>query len=118
MTVERNHSRIAPRDFQGFDVQVTLGDRYFTGELGNISEEGLCVLLPGTVRASDFDSVRGAIQARHLGVAFDFNGKVAWTSDAVHAGRPCTLVGVDFEQELELPPAVIALGMAVMQADL
>lgn len=112
MIVERNYSRVASRTFQDFRAQVTVTDRYFAGELGDITESGLCLVLPGGVRVSDGEVIQGEIRAEHLALSMQFAGKVAWTSDGVKAGKPCRLVGVSFDQELELPEAVIALGMS------
>ncbi len=112
MIVERTHSRVASRTFQDFQAQVTAGDRYFAGELGDIAESGLCILLPGAVRIQDGEAITGTVQSNHLPVSIQFTGTVAWTSEAMKAGKPCLLVGVEFEREIELPPAVIALGMS------
>ncbi|MCR9140759.1 MAG: PilZ domain-containing protein [bacterium] len=112
MIVERTYSRVASRTFQDFQVQVTAGDRYFAGELGDIAESGLCVLLPGAVRIADGEEIQGNVQSAHMPIQIQFQGRVAWTSEAVKGGRPCLLVGVAFEREIELPPAVIALGMS------
>lgn len=117
MIVERTHSRVETRTFQDFRVQVTVDDRYFAGELGNISETGLCVLVPGRITVRPGVRIRGTVQARHLAVHLEFVGRVAWTAEAVKAGRPCILLGVDFDREIELPPSVIALGMAAAQID-
>lgn len=112
MIVERTYSRVATRAFQDFRVQLTVDDRYFSGELGDIAEAGLCVLLPGSVRINDGESIRGTVQADRLATALEFSGRVTWTSEAVQGGKPYLLVGIDFEREIELPASVIALGMS------
>ncbi|MEQ9363946.1 MAG: PilZ domain-containing protein [Leptospirales bacterium] len=112
MIVQRTYSRVASRTFQDFHAQVTAGDRYFAGELGDISESGLCILLPGAVEIRDGQEIQGTVQSGHLPVKIQFSGSVAWTSEAIKAGKPCLLVGVQFERDIELPPAVIALGMS------
>lgn len=118
MKVERSRPRIAPKEFADYSVQVTLEDRYFTGKMGNISEEGMCVLIPGSVAVSDSGSaVKGTIQSRQLADTIGFNGSVAWASDAAVANRPHTLVGVKFDRSVELPVSLIALGMSAMHSD-
>lgn len=117
MIVERSHSRVAPRTFRGFSVQASVDERYFAAELGNISENGLCLLIPGRVKVREHDNIEGLVQASHLNVRLEFNGRVAWTAVATRSSRDLTLIGVEFSEEIELPTSLIALGMAADEFD-
>lgn len=106
--------RIAPRDFQEYFVQVTIGDRIFDASLGNISETGLCILLVGTV---DFNSengnqAEGTIRSKLLPESLNFTGRTVWTSLSKVNDHTMTLVGINFNNQINLPDTLIALGMS------
>ncbi|MCB1315254.1 MAG: PilZ domain-containing protein [Leptospiraceae bacterium] len=106
--------RIAPRDFQDYFVQVLVDDRLFDAQLGNISETGLCFLLTGLV---DFDpdathKVEGTIRSRRLPESIVFKGNMVWNRQNSAQGEDQTLCGVHFFEQIDLPHALIALGMS------
>lgn len=118
MKSERTRERISPRDFEDYSVQLLIGDVFCSGLLGNISEVGLCVLAPAGVKLEDQQQIsRGNILSRYLETPIEFSGKVVWTAPGQHAGETVTLAGIQFDQLVDLPVALTAIGLAASESD-
>jgi len=111
---ERTHPRIAPRDFEDYSVQILIGDEFFSGPLGNISEVGLCIVVPAQVELPE-DAVidRGSIHGRRLEDPIQFQGKIVWSAPTDALGEPATAAGVEFSREIDLPDALLAVSVAL-----
>ncbi len=118
MKSERTRERISPRDFEDYSVQLLIGDVFCSGLLGNISEVGLCVLAPASVKLEDAQQIsRGNILSRYLEKPIEFSGAVVWTAPGQHAGEAVTLAGIRFDQLVDLPLALTAIGLAASESD-
>jgi len=114
MHIERNRPRISPTDFIDFNVSLKMGDFDLKGYLGNISENGLCAIIPyeGERLAEVGLESTGIISSRRLADNIDFKGRVAWASSSPIRGKPHMLVGVEFKSALSLPDEIIAISLA------
>ena len=113
MATERS-ARIAPKDFREFTVQLHYDDAVSLGHLGNISETGLCIVLPPHVEfPAEKTLVEGYVMSRRMEDTMEFTGKVAWKALGNVQGTECLLVGVQFHRALELPNTLMALSIAV-----
>ncbi len=114
MYVERSRTRISPRDFIDYVVSIRIGDAEYQGFLGNISQNGLCVIVPhsGQVDAPAGVSVNGKVVSRRLEVPLAYHGRAAWQSSSQIHNQPHVLIGVEFEDAMTLPDPLLALGMS------
>ena len=113
MHIERSRPRIAPKDFQDFQIFVEQEYGTIVGFLGNISEDGLCIIAPeGTALPEIQGPVEGRVVSRRLPEAIEFRGSIAWKSSSQIQGQPQQLAGVKFEESIELPDIMIALSMS------
>ncbi len=114
MKTERSFPRVAVREFEDYSVQLLLEDCFYSGMLGNISEKGLCILIPGAVEIPERSRriERGNILSRYLEERIEFSGDIIWTAPAESHEERLTLAGVEFDAPLELPVQLTAISMA------
>ncbi|MCB1323611.1 MAG: PilZ domain-containing protein [Spirochaetales bacterium] len=116
LKIERTLPRISPRDFQDYAVQLRADDRLFPGGLGNISENGMCVVVSGTV---SFDRegllADASIRSAQLSAPLEITGRLVWWAPTEISGEAHTLIGVEFETPIELPASLLALGMSAVE---
>lgn len=114
MYVERSRTRISPRDFIDYVVSLRIGDVEYQGFLGNISEDGLCAVIPhsGAVEAPIDAPVSGKVVSRRLQAPLAYKGRAAWQSSSQIHNQPHVLIGVQFEKTMTLPDPLLALGMS------
>lgn len=114
MYVERSRTRISPRDFIDYVVSIQIGAVEYQGFLGNISENGLCAIIPhsGAVDAPAGVSVSGRVVSRRLEGPLSYKGRAAWQSSSQIHNQPHVLIGVEFEKTMSLPDPLLALGMS------
>ncbi|MBX7059840.1 MAG: PilZ domain-containing protein [Leptospirales bacterium] len=115
MRSERAYPRVSPRDFEDYSVQLLAGDSFFSGMLGNISEDGLCVLIPGNVEIPDDcrQIERGNILSRHLKEPIEFRGDIVWTAPAEGEHEQLTMAGIHFQSALALPESLTARSLSM-----
>ncbi len=113
MAIERS-ARIAPKDFRDFTVQLHYEDTVTLGHLGNISETGLCIVLPAGV---DFPPektlVEGFVMSRRLPTTLEFTGRVAWKARGDVQGEESLLAGIQFHKSVDLPDALMAVSISL-----
>lgn len=113
MAKERSGPRIAPRDFHDFTVQLHHEDTVSLGHLGNISETGLCIVLPvGVDFPAEKTTIEGYVMSRRIKDTLEFGGKVAWKATSSVEGKECLLAGIQFHGPVELPDALVALSIS------
>lgn len=111
--MNRTRPRISPRDFEDYSVQMLIGEEFYSGPLGNISEIGLCIVVPGQVEMPEQAVVeRGSIHGRYLEHPIQFAGKIVWSAPSEALGEPATAAGVEFSSYTDLPEALLALSVA------
>lgn len=110
----RKDRRLAPRDFRDFTVQLHHEDDMVLGNLGDISESGLCIV-------ADDDKVslpepramvEGYVSSKRLKDSVAFEGRVAWTSIGEVEGKPCAMAGIQFYKPASLPDTLTALSIS------
>ncbi len=57
----RKADRIFPKDFADYAVQLHTSDENFSGYLGNISETGLCAIMPASFQP-EVNEVRACLK--------------------------------------------------------
>ena len=107
---KRSLSRVFPREFRDFVVSFRLGDVQHEGRLGNISEEGMCVILSANAEVAPLGSVIAAsIGGVRMREAIEVRGQAVWTETRTLEGRPGLFMGVQFADKTPLPDALLAL---------
>lgn len=113
MATERS-ARIAPKDFRDFTVQLHHEDAVTLGHLGNISDRGLCIVLPpGVDFPIEKTPVEGYVLSRRMGEPLEFSGKVAWKAHGTVQGSEYLLAGIQFHTAQDLPDTLMALSISV-----
>ena len=115
MHVERNRPRVVPKDFKDFQVQLDLPGGYLNGHLGNISEDGLCVITSVGVDIPDVPKpIQGKVISTRLQEPLMFKGSVAWKSISEMRGAQQLLAGIRFDSSIDLPDIMIALSLSAI----
>ena len=114
MFIERKKERIYPKDFQDYTVFLKKEGWEIQGNLGNISESGMCVLIRGEedLPIEQKKLLSGEISSRMLDAPIEFKAHVAWTGSTSIQGKPYHLIGMSFSGELMLPTPLLVLGMS------
>ncbi|MBI3396379.1 MAG: PilZ domain-containing protein [Spirochaetia bacterium] len=113
MYTERSRPRIAPKDFADYAVNIKLPGLKCDGFLGNISEDGLCAIVPfeGPLGSEPGTEITGEITSRRLAGPLAFQGRLAWVSSSSIHDRPHLLLGIEFKARMDLPDNLLALGL-------
>lgn len=114
MHIERSKPRISPTDFVDFSIQIQVQDLKFNGYLGNISEEGLGIIIPFRGKLDEINGLdaKGRIGSKRLKNDIAFTGKVAWNSMSDIRKEPHLLLGIQFTEKISLPEELIAIGLS------
>lgn len=111
MFQERNKPRVYSSEMNNFRVHLDLGGQgVLEGYLGDISEEGMCAILPGGVElqlAKD-DRIKGSIGGSYLKEDMPFEARFVWQSGSEHQNRTVRQVGLQFVESVSLPDPIIA----------
>ena len=110
MHQERRRPRVYTNEMNHFEVILEAGESRWAGYVGDISEEGMCAVLPGSawVAADEGGILRGRIGGSYLSSELNFEARVVWQSSSEHRGQAVQLVGLQFSGAVELPDQVIA----------
>lgn len=108
----RRYRNFASEDFL---VRLKSDGLLLAGRIGDISEHGINVFVPGTdpIRLPA-ENVRFAGELFGLPLArpLEFQAEFVWQSQSELNGRPCRVIGLRFAEEVELPDAVIAYDLS------
>lgn len=117
MFLERKKERIYPKDFQDYSVELLLGDIAFTGNLGNISEGGMCAIIASSSKldVQIGDPVKVTISSKLLDAPIVCDSRAAWMGSTSIRETQHQLLGVEFAEDILLPPSLMALGMSTME---
>lgn len=118
MIQQRNKPRVYTNEMNHFTVRLCeagSGTEY-TGYVGDISEEGLCAVLPGEAEREFSAEVelKGEIGGSYLPENMSFAARLVWQSASEERGESVRLLGLQFQDQVDLPDQVIA---ALMVAD-
>ncbi|MCC5813241.1 MAG: PilZ domain-containing protein [Leptospira sp.] len=111
MKVDRRGIRITPKEFEEYKIRIDLGELTFEGNLGNVSDSGLCVIMNDDSLMDEVDSeITGAILSRKKHDYLDFQGKIVWAKESSSEPRQY-LAGVEFEETLVLTNELLLKSM-------
>ncbi len=111
MFQERNKPRVYTSEMNHFQVRLDLGGSgMLEGYLGDISEEGMCAILPGSeeLQLAKDDRVKGSIGGSYLKDDMPFEARFVWQSGSEHNNRSVRQVGLQFMESVSLPDPIIA----------
>jgi hypothetical protein len=109
----RRATRVYPKDFVDYSVKLEYNDAIYTGFLGNISETGLCGILPQTFIADQNDVVDGSLVFNPLKDEIPISGKIVWKTDYNYNNDKYVMIGMHFVTPITLPEYLMALTMSV-----
>lgn len=110
MKWERRGIRLKPKEFEEYKVRIDLGELTLEGSLGNISDSGLCVILPEDALLDEVGSeVTGAIHSKIRTEYLDFQGRIAWSN--LSEDEKGYLSGIEFSQTIVLSNHLITKSM-------
>lgn len=104
--------RFYPRDFNEYIVHIESGLITLEGKLGNISESGICVLMPGD-DLSQTSAVEGSVIERKTGKRLEFLGDVIWRVNKQLGNKEKFLYGIRFRSPLELTESLILINLSL-----
>ncbi|MCR9142813.1 MAG: PilZ domain-containing protein [bacterium] len=110
MMQQRNKPRVYTNEMNHFEIRLSPGESVHTGYVGDISEEGVCAVIPGEESVSFEKGARlsGTIGGSYLSEEMSFEAEVAWQASGEQRGRQVRLVGLKFTKSVDLPDQVIA----------
>lgn len=110
MIQQRNKPRVYTNEMNHFEVHLDLGDNGATGYIGDISEEGMCAVVPGddTPGFEKDAPLTGKIGGSYLPEEMRFEAEVVWQSASEQRGQKVQLLGLKFTKAVDLPDQVIA----------
>lgn len=107
-TEQRRTPRHSGRGLEAIRVDVAWQERNYAGFPRNISRGGASLCLPGP---NALRIPTGAVICGQLAAGADqlnFRAAVVWTQNGERQGKPAMMLGLQFDQELPLPAAVLA----------
>ena len=119
MQEKRKRQRMIPPDFRDFNVQLKQADLTMIGSLGNISEEGMLALIPGETDPKVDEKVffEGSIRTKRLKQDLTFRARKVWSEVRPLHNEPYHFIGMQFEDSMSLPDALIAFELAAEITD-
>ena len=83
------------------------------GFLGNISEGGLCAVMPPEFTCELDTTLKGFVLQEPLNDKLNFEGRIAWKLDYEINKAPKLMLGLEFSNPLELPEQLMVISLAV-----
>ncbi|MCB1168710.1 MAG: PilZ domain-containing protein [Leptospiraceae bacterium] len=112
---DRRSERRAPRNLEQFAVSM---EDNIHGYLENISQHGLCVVLPIDQPALQRgQKVSGRVLGRGIKVDLPFSGNTVWFSIRKIDQTPYVYAGIEFESPMEIPESLISHSLARESGD-
>lgn len=109
----RRAERIFPKDFADYSVQLHAGGENFSGYLGNISETGLCAIMPVNFRLEVNDLSEGSVLHWPTGDNMEIAGRIAWRMSYEYQKKPHVMVGMEFSETITFPEYLLALSLSI-----
>jgi hypothetical protein len=108
----RRAIRVYHKDFQDYFVNIEIEGIFYRGNLGNISETGLCAILPEDFVAMTNIIVSGSVEYIPLKDHLDFIGRIAWKTPYEFHRRKFVMIGMEFTQKIIFPEYLLALNLS------
>lgn len=109
----RKSDRIFPKDFADYAVHLNASGENFSGYLGNISESGLCAIMPSTFQPEINDISEGSVLHWPTGDNMEIIGRIAWKTSYEFQKKPHTMIGMEFSETIIFPEYLLALSLSV-----
>lgn len=109
----RKSDRIFPKDFADYAVHMNANGESFSGYLGNISESGLCAIMPASFKAEVNDTLDGSILHWPTSDNMEISGRIAWKSEMEFQKKPHIMIGMEFSEKFIFPEYLIALSLSI-----
>lgn len=109
----RKAPRIYPKDFIDYSIIFDEEGNSSKGFLGNISEGGLCAVMPLEFQASVDTKKKGSILHEPSKEKLPFEGRVAWKLEYEINKQQKLMVGLEFSSPLELPEQLMVISLSV-----
>jgi hypothetical protein len=113
----RKASRIFPKDFADYAVQLHASGENFSGYLGNISEKGLCAIMPATFQPEVDEQSEGSVLHWPTGDNMEIAGRIAWKTAYEFQKKPHTMIGMEFSEAITFPEYLLALSLSIGDGD-
>ncbi|WP_010570447.1 PilZ domain-containing protein [Leptospira broomii] len=104
--------RFYPKDFNEYIVHVESGLITLEGKLGNISESGICILMPGEDLPTTV-AIEGSVIERKTGKRLEFLGDVVWCISKQIGTKEKFLYGIRFRFPMELTESLILINLSL-----
>ncbi|MCZ8156795.1 MAG: PilZ domain-containing protein [Leptospira sp.] len=114
MDSERRLPRISPRQFKDFEVHLDIDGVTLIGQLGNISEEGLCFLGKDDLLSDEVGNpILGTILLSQSNNRIFFEGKVMWVQPTKIRNVEFFLAGIQFNERFNLTDSMLARSLEI-----
>lgn len=112
MIQQRNKPRVYTNEMNHFTVRINdaQSGTEFAGYVGDISEEGICAILPGEAERefTDQATLQCEIGGSYLPESMAFAARLVWQAAGEQRGESVRLLGLQFQEQVDLPDQVIA----------
>lgn len=108
----RKDTRIYPKEFTDYKIRLDWDELTLEGYLGNISDSGICVILPHDYLKDDIGStITGAILSHTYEEYFEFQGKIVWTRIEKKGQKSNYILGIQFTEPIQLSGSLLLKSM-------
>ncbi|MCB1177130.1 MAG: PilZ domain-containing protein [Leptospiraceae bacterium] len=108
----RKATRVYHKDLNHYKVNFSMDGIEYRGKLGNISENGMCAIMPTDFQAPQGSELQGYLLYEPLKEKIEVQGKVAWKTDYEHQNEIQQMFGMEFTGSVEFPEYLMALTMS------
>lgn len=108
----RKTTRIYPKDFVDYSVTLNYNGTIYKGFLGNISENGLCAIMPSEFQPNANAIIDGSIIYNPLKDELKITGRLAWKTNYEFQKKNTVMIGMEFTSKIKFPEYLIALSMS------
>jgi hypothetical protein len=108
----RRATRIYHKDLAHYKVNISFNGVNYKGNLGNISENGMCAILPSDFIAPQGSYLKGFLFYEPLKEKILIEGKLAWKTDYEYHNESMVMFGMEFSEQVVFPEYLMALTMS------
>lgn len=103
MSSHRKVNRITPKEFEDYRVLLELDELTLEGQLGNVSETGLCIIMDDNSLLDEIgNEIPGIIISKDKKEKISFLGKVVWYKVQKTNNEITHLSGIEFHKPVDL----------------
>lgn len=109
----RKATRIYPKDFSDYTVNIEINGFLLKGYLGNISSGGLCAIMNQDFPLTENSVINGFLMDEPFKQNMPFSGKIVWISDYLYKKDQKKMLGVEFNEKVNFPERLEAISIAI-----